>query len=116
MNERLDYTVDRTATPRSAVFTGVLRLESTKAYDAIFEPIRAEMLAPGARYTIDLSAVVFMNSSGIRALATLVLGAKAARMPLRIVTDARSPWQKKTVASLRLLYPPLELESVSDRP
>jgi hypothetical protein len=57
-----------------------------------------------------------MNSSGIRALASLVVGAKAAGMPLRIVTDARSPWQKKTVASLRLLYPALELESASERP
>ncbi len=110
-----DYTIDSAATPRTAVLTGVLRLNSTNAYERLFEPIRAEILTLGTRYTVDLSAVIFMNSSGIRALATLVLRAKAAQVPLRIVTDPVSPWQKKTIASLRLLYPSLELETVRER-
>jgi len=111
MSERPDYTIERAAGSRTVAFAGVIRLESTEAYERLFQPLRSEMTASKDRYTLDVSAVVFMNSSGIRAVAELVLAAKQARIPLTIRSDAKSPWQKKTLASLRFLDSELELEA-----
>ena len=110
-----DYTVERLAGSRTVVLGGVMRLESTEAYARLFDPLRSDMVASNDRYTLDFSRVIFMNSSGIHALGTLVLAAKRARIPLRIRALTASPWQKKTLASLRLLYASLELE-VADAP
>jgi hypothetical protein len=110
MSERQDFTFDATTAPRTAVLTGVMRLESTQAYDRLFQPIRSELETSRERYTVDLSGVLFMNSSGIRALGTLVLAAKKGNVSLRIRGLSSVPWQKKTLASLRLLHTGLELE------
>ena len=110
MTERPDYTVDHPSGARTTVLSGVIRLDSSEAYERLFEPLRGEMVASSDLYTLDFSRVIFMNSSGIHAVGTLVLAAKRAHIPLRIRSSAQSPWQKKTLASLRLLHAGLELE------
>jgi hypothetical protein len=97
-----DYSVDATR-PDSALLGGILRLESAEAYERLFEPIR-QTLRSANPYTIDLTNAVLMNSSGIRALGTLVLEAKRIGAKLTIRGKASVPWQKKTVASLQGLY------------
>lgn len=72
------------------------------------------MSASTARYTLDLSRVLLMNSSGIHALASFVLATRQAATPLRILCDAGSAWQRKTIASLKLLDARLELEMVTE--
>jgi hypothetical protein len=59
---------------------------------------------------LDLTAVVFMNSSGIRALGALVLAAKRAVARFTIVGSASVPWQRKTLASLGKLYDGVTVE------
>ncbi|HZL17004.1 MAG TPA: hypothetical protein VFG23_04575 [Polyangia bacterium] len=98
-----EYTIDCATTAGAATLRGVLRLQSTEAYDKLFEPIRRHLLVPATAYAIDLSEVVLMNSSGIRALAGLVLVAKENRVVLTLLVHGGIPWQKKTIASLKLL-------------
>ena len=92
-----------TSTPGAARLRGIFRLESPEAYDRLFDPIR-EALRSSKTYTIDLADAVLMNSSGIRALGTLVLEAKRAATKLTIRGKSSVPWQKKTVASLAPIY------------
>jgi hypothetical protein len=103
MSDNDEYTIDCATTAGAAALRGVLRLQSTEAYEKVFEPIRKSLRAPATTYAIDLREVVLMNSSGIRALAGLVLLAKENRVALVLQVRDSIPWQKKTIASLKLL-------------
>jgi anti-anti-sigma factor len=107
--EREQYSVDCPEGSDVAVLHGVMRLASPAAYESVFAPVRARIVAHHPS-TIDLSDVSFMNSSGIRALASLVVLAKDTGAALRLVASERVPWQKKTVASLRAISPALGVE------
>jgi hypothetical protein len=105
------HALDCTSQADVAVLRGVMRLASVEAYDRLFSPIRDRLQGPGGRtFTVDLSAVPFMNSSGIRALASLVLIAKQSGTPLRLVGSGDVPWQKKTFASFQGISRDLETE------
>jgi anti-anti-sigma factor len=107
--EHDQYSVELADTGDVAHMRGVMRLASPAAYEAIFAGVRAR-LDRGAPLTIDLRDVSFMNSSGIRALATLVLAAKASSAPLRIVASQSAVWQKKTMPSLRAIHSTLVVD------
>jgi hypothetical protein len=109
MFEREPYSVECAAGSDAAVMRGVMRLASPSAYDSVFAPMRARIERAEAS-TIDVTAVSFMNSSGIRALASLVLLARATGGSLRMVASEKIPWQKKTMASFRAINPGLTVE------
>lgn len=102
--ERPDYWVDAGQSPGSWVLRGVLRLDSPEAYARAFEPI-VTSLARVPTLSIDLSQVVFLNSSGIRALADVLLLARAKRCQVKLFGSAAVPWQKKLATSLAGLFP-----------
>ena len=106
--DREQYTVECPPGGDTVVLRGVMRLTTPAAYDPVFAPARA-LIEGGRASTVDLSGVSFMNSSGIRALASLVLLAKERKTPLRVLTDEGIPWQKKTLASLRAISPALTI-------
>jgi hypothetical protein len=105
----MTYTVEQLS-PERARLRGVMRLESAAAYEAVFAPLRAAMLAAPGTYTIELGELTLMNSSGIRALGMLVLAASQAGKPLVLRGSKQVPWQVKTVASLRALHAGLSIE------
>ncbi len=107
--EREQYSVQCPEGSDTAVMRGVFRLASPAAYDPLFAPVRAR-IAAGRAPAIDLTGVSFMNSSGIRALASLLLFAKDRGVALRMQASERVPWQKKTVASFRAISPELTVE------
>jgi hypothetical protein len=107
--EKDEYTVDCPAAADTAVLRGVMRLATPAAYDRVFAPIVARV-STGGPMSLDLTNLTFMNSSGIRALATLVLKAKERGAPLRLIANAKIPWQKKTATSLAALNKDLTLE------
>lgn len=107
--ERDQYSVDCAEGSDYAVLHGVMRLASPSAYDAAFAPIRTRIEGGGSP-TIDLTDVSFMNSSGIRALASLVLFAKGKNAALRMIASNGIPWQKKTMASFRAINSALTVE------
>jgi anti-anti-sigma factor len=92
-----------------AVLRGVLRLHSPAAFEDLFAPISTR-IQRGESLQLDLSEVSFMNSSGIRALATLVLQAKERGARLRLIGSTGIPWQKKTLSSLSAISPTLEID------
>lgn len=89
---------------------GVLRLPSPEAYEPTLAPVRAALEASDGGYTLDVSRTTFMNSSGIRALANLVLLARRTGRELRLIGSAGVPWQKKTMTSLGALHDGLRVE------
>ena len=112
--EREQYSVECPDGSDIAVLRGVLRLPSPAAYEAVFAPVRT-LIESGRASTVDLSEVAFMNSSGIRALASLVLRAKERSTPLTMVANDGVSWQKKTLASLRAISPGLQVMNRTPR-
>jgi len=98
-----EYQIDCDSQLDTAVLTGVFRLATPEQYDAVFAQL-ADRMGKAAQYTVDLTKVVLMNSSGLRALADLVLAARRAGTPLTFLGKADVPWHSKTVASLKPLY------------
>jgi hypothetical protein len=99
-----DYSVDAGQSPGTWLLRGVMRLESPEAYARAFEPVVASLTKLPA-ISIDLSQVVFLNSSGIRALADVLLLAREKRCQVTLFGSAAVPWQKKLASSLTALFP-----------
>jgi hypothetical protein len=93
----------------AAVLRGVMRLESVEAYDRVFLPVRAALLAASEAYRIDVRELLFLNSSGIRALCELVLLARNEQRKLEILASRTVPWQRKSLTSLQRIYDGLVL-------
>lgn len=106
--EREQHSVECPDGSDVAVMRGVMRLPSPAAYEALFAPVRT-LIETGRASTVDVSEVAFMNSSGIRALASLVLLAKERATPLTMRANDGVPWQKKTMLSLRAISPELRV-------
>jgi hypothetical protein len=102
--ERPEYAVDRGQSPGAWFLRGVMRLESPEAYALAFAPIVAS-IDEVAAISIDLSQVVFLNSSGIRALADVILLAREKDCRVTLFGSAAVPWQKKLATSLTGLFP-----------
>ena len=105
--EEQDFAVDIQAD--SAVLNGVLRLATPKAYERIFVPL-TDALTAASTYAVDITAVKFMNSSGITALSRLVLAARKQDKALTIRGTESVAWQRKTITSLKRLHKKLTVE------
>jgi hypothetical protein len=99
-----EYSIDVDSRPATAVLSGIFRLATPEQYDSVFAPLSDRLEAARDGYTVDLTAVVLMNSSGLRALADLVLMARRTSIPLTFLGKSDVPWHSKTVASLQPLY------------
>lgn len=99
-----DYTVEAGSSPGTWFLRGVMRLDSPEAYARAFKPITAS-LAAGRPLSIDLSQVVFLNSSGIRGLADVLLLAREKGCQVTLFGSAGVPWQRKLATSLAGLFP-----------
>ena len=114
MSEDLDFSVECVTRARTAILRGVLRLEHDAAQERVFSVINGDFDAStGGPYPLDVSEVVFMNSSAFRALASLVMSAKRAGRRLVIVGRRSVPWQERTLGSLSPLYDGLEIRLMS---
>ena len=103
-SERSDYSVEAGPTPGTWILRGVLRLDSPDAYAGAFKPITTS-LSSVRQLSIDLSQVVFLNSSGIRGLAAVLLAAREKGCQVSLYGSAAVPWQKKLATSLSGLFP-----------
>ena len=104
------YTLETTAD--GATLGGVMRLHNPSAYAAVLEPVReaiSAQAAGGGSYAMDLRALRTLNSSGITALARIVLAAKEESVPLKLVASRKIGWQRKTIPGLGRLYDGLSI-------
>lgn len=95
----------------SARVTGVLRLAAPADYEPFFEPLR-EAVDTTDRFSIDLSGVRFMNSSGITSLSRIVLRARSQDKPITLIGADGVSWQTKTLGLLRRLYDKLDVQYI----
>ena len=105
--ENDDYTI-RFNDEGTFVISGVLRLQSPNIYDELFAPVK-HLIEQSQPTTIDIQNVSFLNSSGITALARLIIVARTHNAPFFIIAKADIPWQKKSIMSLKRLWPKLEI-------
>lgn len=104
-----DFHVDTTR-PDRASLEGVLRLASPQAYEDRLAPIRAGIQQCPDAYTIDISRVRFINSSGITGLSRIVLLVRSLDRGLVLVGRRSVPWQETTLRLFQRLYPKLVVE------
>jgi hypothetical protein len=107
VNEAVENTVKVEGS--RAQLSGVMRLESVESYTRVLAPIQAAIAAAQESFELDTCELVFLNSSGIRALGELVLFARAHQKSLVIIAAAAIPWQRKTFASLQKLHDLVEV-------
>ncbi len=107
MSEEYSLNVDKSN--NTATLSGVMRLASPIAYKPVLQPIQDAIDASPPQLRIDLSGLVFLNSSGVTALSRLIMSARQNNVGLVCVVDDAVPWQRKTLSSFQRLYPRLEL-------
>lgn len=88
--------------------SGVFRFASLAHYDEVFHPIKT-LLDQRSPVTIHMHKVVFLNSTGITAIARLVIAARAFQLPLTIKGTKDAQWQHKMLGSLCRLYGDLRI-------
>lgn len=109
LSHQEDFVLDCTDSTK-AVLSGVLRLPSPAAYEERLQPVRDALLAADSTYTIDISAVQFLNSSGITGLSRLVLLARGKEVPLVFLGSSGSVWHDKTLRLIARLYKGVEVK------
>ncbi len=106
----IDYVNDKLA-----VISGILRLPSPTEYEKSFKNIFTSIeknAADNSTYTIDISDLKFLNSSGITGFARIILLARAKNVPLVIQGKESIPWQKKSIVSLNKLWEKVEIKLI----
>ncbi|MFT5171579.1 MAG: hypothetical protein ACI9BD_001356 [Candidatus Marinamargulisbacteria bacterium] len=93
-----------------AVLKGTMRLPSPTSYEQPFEPIKAGIEIQKDEYTIDITDLNYLNSSGLTAFARLFILARSKKIPLKIVGRASVPWQKTSIRSLQKLWDEISIE------
>jgi hypothetical protein len=98
--------------PGVAVLSGQFSLSSPIDFDELFSSIRTGIEAVDEAYTIDVVKADFMSSSGITALARVVMHARNHAKGLVLRVDDGVLWQRKTVVALQNLWDKLSIEKV----
>ncbi|WP_337995763.1 slr1659 superfamily regulator [Oleispirillum naphthae] len=90
--------------------SGTLRLNGIAEYAPIVA-LLANAAEDATAMTLDLSALEFLNSSGIAVLSKFVIEARnRGDLALTIIGSGAIPWQGKSLQNLRRLMPSLVVE------
>jgi hypothetical protein len=105
-----EYRVTYDPATATVVCAGSFRLRGEE-----YAPILAMLLeAANAEHdtlTVDVSALAFLNSSGINTLSKFVLRMRQYKRSRLVVKGSeRYPWQKKSLSNLQRLLPDLQLK------
>lgn len=94
----------------TVVCAGNYRLSGSE-YAAISDVLNEAADADHSVLTLDVSALQFLNSSGINTLSKFVIRMrKRPDCQLIVVGSEEFPWQKKSLSNLQRLLPGLQLE------
>jgi len=105
-----DYQVVYDPEKATVVCAGSYRLSGPE-YDAILGVMNKAADAGHAVLTLDVSALQFLNSSGINTLSKFVIRMRKQSASQLIVKGSEAyPWQKKSLTNLQRLLPGLQVE------
>ncbi|RAP31847.1 hypothetical protein DID76_02220 [Candidatus Marinamargulisbacteria bacterium SCGC AG-414-C22] len=104
-----DYNVDCTD-PKKALLIGSMRLPSPLSYENIFDPIKECLEKSTTEYAINIKDLNYMNSSGLTALARLLIMARTLKRPITIYANDNIPWQRKSLVSLEKLWDQIKIQ------
>ncbi len=110
INEK-NFTVD-CKDPLIGKLSGTLRLPSPTAYHEPFEYIKRGINESNESYTINSTNLDFLNSSGLTAIARLLMHARKVGTPIKIIGNANIPWQTKSFPSLKKLWDQIDVELI----
>jgi hypothetical protein len=110
--ETEDFSINCISNTQSKI-SGILRLPTPKEYEEVLKDISDDLSAAadaGKIYTIDITELSFLNSSGITSFARLILLARSKKSTLVFKGKESIPWQKKSILSLTKLWEKLEIQ------
>ena len=105
-----DYIVDSSELNLTRL-KGTLRLPSPLSYEDLFIDIKSGIQAVSDVYVIDLCELQFLNSSGITALARLIILARKEDKRIKLLISDDIPWQNRSLKSLKNLWEKLSIVS-----
>ena len=104
-----DYRVWFDEASTTVFFDGIFRL-SSQEYSDIGQFMDQVLEKELKQIKLDLTALNFLNSSGINMLAKFVITVrKKGEVGLTVLGSQKIPWQGKSLPNLKKLYPALEL-------
>ena len=94
-------------------FEGTMRLSSPAEYAPI-QALMAQALAENtSRLDLDMTALEFLNSSGINLFAKFTIDVRnRGGVGLGVKGSTRIPWQSKSLPNLKKLHPALDLQII----
>ncbi|MEO3389444.1 STAS domain-containing protein [Mesorhizobium sp. CAU 1741] len=91
-------------------YEGTMRLSGTEAYAPILEMMDNILASKPSTIVLDLTALEFLNSSGINLLAKFTIQVrKQENVGMLVKGSTRIPWQSKSLPNLKKLYPAVDL-------
>ena len=91
---------------------GTMRLPSPLSYDHPFSPVRKGIEEATDLYEIDVTRLDYLNSSGITALARMIILGRKEDKAIRLKICNDIPWQKRSLMSLKSLWEKLFIVSI----
>lgn len=98
-----EYTIDCSSNNKG-ILKGSMRLPSPLSYENSFELLKKGIDISTNTYFINIEKLEYLNSSGLTALARLLIQARKVDTPVTIECSKNIPWQSKSIASLCKLW------------
>lgn len=107
-----DYSLDFSEANFTICFKGALRLSSMRAYEVVKDFLHrvADKVPKGARLTLDVTGLQFLNSSGITTLSMFVIAMRESKKCQLAIKGSRGvAWQYKSLGNFKRLWNEVEL-------
>ncbi|MCF6334314.1 MAG: hypothetical protein L3J12_01050 [Spirochaetales bacterium] len=104
------YSVEYIRKNRQITFKGILRLLGKDEYREIFELLtQAANETTGLPLKLDMSALQFLNSSGISSLSMFIIKMRQLDKDITMIGNNNIPWQEKSLRNFQKLYGKVEI-------
>ena len=108
-----DYCVQHNPETQTVSFAGALSLNGAAAFKPIADLLDAALETTANQLTLDLSALEFLNSSGINMISKFVIKVRSQKgKQLMIRSSSSMIWQARSVKNFQRLMPTAILEWV----